>query len=53
VDLNKDENGRATFYLLQIKPLIGSAEDYQIDEQKLTRTISYFLLKKAWEWKNR
>jgi hypothetical protein len=31
VDLNKDPQGRATFYLLQIKPLVGSAEDYQID----------------------
>jgi len=30
VDLNKDENRRATFYLLQIKPLIGNASDYVI-----------------------
>jgi hypothetical protein len=37
VDLNKDENGRATFYLLQIKPIVGSAEDYQIDQQKLNK----------------
>ncbi|MBT3932620.1 MAG: pyruvate, phosphate dikinase, partial [Bacteroidetes bacterium] len=31
VNLNKDENGKATFYLLQIKPLIGSSQDYTVD----------------------
>jgi len=31
VDLNKDEQGRPSFYLLQIKPLVGSSEDYQIN----------------------
>ena len=25
VDLDKDEQGRASFYLLQLKPLVGSA----------------------------
>jgi len=47
VDLNKDENGRATFYLLQIKPLIGSAEDYQIDEQKLNKDNIVLLAEKS------
>lgn len=47
VDLNKDENGRATFYLLQIKPLIGSAEDYQIDEQKLNRESIILVAEKS------
>jgi len=31
VDLNKDEEHKASFYLLQIKPLLGSSEDYVID----------------------
>nr|WP_321405620.1 PEP/pyruvate-binding domain-containing protein [uncultured Carboxylicivirga sp.] len=31
VDLNKDERGRATFYLLQIKPLLGGAQNYSIN----------------------
>ena len=37
LDLNKDSQGRETFYLLQIKPLVGSGEDYQIDMEKLKR----------------
>ncbi len=35
VDLNKDSKGRTFFYLLQIKPLIGSAHDYSIDPSKI------------------
>ncbi|HLN53816.1 MAG TPA: PEP/pyruvate-binding domain-containing protein [Lentimicrobium sp.] len=35
VDLNKDQDNRATFYLLQIKPLIGNATDYEIDMRKI------------------
>jgi len=35
VDLNKDSENRATFYLLQIKPLIGNVTDYQIDMNKI------------------
>jgi len=31
VDLSRDANYRSTFYLLQIKPLIGNAQDYNID----------------------
>lgn len=31
VDLNKDENGNASFYLLQIKPLVGSGAGYNIE----------------------
>ncbi|HLO91053.1 MAG TPA: PEP/pyruvate-binding domain-containing protein [Lentimicrobium sp.] len=31
VDLNKDQDNKATFYILQIKPLIGNANDYQIE----------------------
>ncbi len=37
VDLNKDFDRRATFYLLQIKPLIGNSDDYVIDLDKIDR----------------
>ena len=35
VDLNKDAQMRASFYLLQIKPLLGSAQDYQVDMEEI------------------
>jgi hypothetical protein len=35
VDLTKDHHGRATFYLLQIKPLIGSAMDFNVNLEKI------------------
>lgn len=31
VDLTKDKDFKASFYLLQIKPLLGNADDYEID----------------------
>ncbi|MCF8298411.1 MAG: hypothetical protein K9J13_12765 [Saprospiraceae bacterium] len=37
VDLKKDSNHRATFYLLQIKPLIGTAQDYEIEMDKIKK----------------
>lgn len=37
VDLNKDKDGNASFYLLQIKPLLGSGAGYNIDPE----TIDY------------
>lgn len=35
VDLTKDKDGNATFYLLQIKPLIGSRAGYDIDPESI------------------
>ncbi|KPK84278.1 MAG: pyruvate phosphate dikinase [Bacteroides sp. SM23_62_1] len=35
VDLNRDQQGRASFHLLQVKPLVGSADDYHIDLEKI------------------
>lgn len=35
VDLNKDQDNRATFYLLQIKPLIGNATDFVVDMKSI------------------
>lgn len=37
VDLNKDKNGLPSFYLLQIKPLVGNDEDYNIDLEKIDK----------------
>lgn len=33
VDLNKDEDDKASFYLLQVKPLVGSIAGYSIDPE--------------------
>ncbi len=35
VDLEKDDENRASFYLLQIKPLIGNVTDYHVDMNKI------------------
>jgi Pyruvate phosphate dikinase, AMP/ATP-binding domain len=35
VDLNKDENGNSSFYLLQIKPLLGSSGEYHINKNEI------------------
>ncbi len=37
VDLNKDKNAFASFYLLQIKPLLGNASDYNISMDKIKK----------------
>lgn len=35
VDLKLDENGKAGFYLLQVKPLVGSGAGYNINLEKI------------------
>jgi len=35
VDLTKDENGFASFYLLQIKPLVGGGAGYSVDPESI------------------
>lgn len=35
VDLNKDKNNKASFYLLQIKPMSGSGTDYSINMDRI------------------
>lgn len=37
VDLNKDKNGLASFYLLQIKPLLGNASDYNVSMERIDK----------------
>ena len=38
IDLNKDENYKASFYLLQIKPLIGNVADFEVDMSKIKQS---------------
>ena len=37
VDLNLDKNGKANFYLLQVKPLVGSGAGYNINMEKINK----------------
>ena len=37
VNLNKDKNGRASFYLLQIKPLVGTDTNHEINLDKIEK----------------
>jgi hypothetical protein len=37
IDLTKDDDNEASFYLLQIKPLLGSVEDFDIDLDKIDK----------------
>lgn len=37
VDLNRDREYKTTFYLLQIKPLIGAEQDYQVDLNEIRK----------------
>jgi hypothetical protein len=47
VDLKKDENNRATFYLLQIKPLIGNASDFNIVVDKIPKNKIWMFTEKG------
>jgi hypothetical protein len=38
VDLNKGPDGRSTFYILQIKPLLGDMKDYRLDLGSIDRS---------------
>jgi len=37
IDLNKDKDYKASLYLLQIKPMIGNVQDYNVDMDKITK----------------
>ncbi len=47
VDLDKDESGRATFYLLQIKPLVGTGAGYSIDPESVYTDDMLLVSKKS------
>jgi hypothetical protein len=37
IDLNKDKNYRSSFYLLQIKPMIGHTQDYNVNMKNIKK----------------
>jgi hypothetical protein len=47
VDLTKDEAGKASFYLLQIKPLVGSGAGYSIDPGTIYNENTVLISKKS------
>lgn len=47
VDLNKDDTGNASFYLLQIKPLIGAGAGYNIDSETVNQDDIILLTHKS------
>jgi CheY-like chemotaxis protein len=47
VDLTKDEEGKATFYLLQIKPLVGSGAGYSIDPESVYTNETLLVSRKS------
>ncbi|HQN14762.1 MAG TPA: PEP/pyruvate-binding domain-containing protein [Bacteroidales bacterium] len=47
IDLTKDSKNRASFYLLQIKPLLGNAMDYEIDMDSISRENLVVFAEKA------
>ena len=42
IDLNKGKDNKPSFYLLQIKPLVGSQLNYDIDVEKIHKEELYF-----------
>lgn len=47
VDLEKDENYKASFFLLQVKPLIGMQQDYEISDQEIKSDRLILMSKKG------
>ena len=47
LDLNKDETGNASFFLLQIKPLVGSSAGYNIDTESIVMDDVVLVTKKS------
>lgn len=47
VDLNRDEAGNASFYLLQIKPMLGTGAGYRIDEDSIDQDTLLLLTHKS------
>ncbi len=47
VDLKKDNNGSTSFYLLQIKPLVGSGAGYTIDPESIYTDETILVTKRS------
>ncbi len=37
IDLDRDDQGRVSFYLLQLKPLVGSVDDFEIEMDRVDK----------------
>ncbi len=47
VDLTKDKEGNASFYLLQIKPLVGSGAGYSIDPESINNDDTILITRRS------
>ncbi|MBN1339203.1 MAG: pyruvate, phosphate dikinase [Bacteroidales bacterium] len=47
IDLNRDKDYMTSFYLLQIKPLLGSAQDYNVDMESISEEDIMLYTKKG------
>jgi len=47
IDLKKDQSNKATFYLLQIKPLIGVASDFKVSIDKILKKDIWMFTEKG------
>ena len=47
VDLNKDSQYRSSFYLLQIKPMVGNEEDYKVNIEEVVKDSSVLYAEKG------
>jgi len=47
IDLNRDQDYKSTFYLLQIKPLIGAEQDFNVDLAEIRRESMVLLSNKG------
>jgi len=47
VDLNLDKNGKADFYILQVKPLVGSGAGYNINLKKINEDKCLLISKRS------
>lgn len=47
VDLNKDTNNLPSFYILQIKPMIGNEDDYNIEPEKIDKNNAILFCEKS------
>jgi len=47
VDLHEDENGKPNFYLLQIKPLLGELEEFNLDLGGINKEDLFLYTEKA------
>ena len=47
VDLTKDEDGKASFYLLQVKPLLGAQADFSVDLNSVEKSKQILYAEKS------